>query len=108
MFLILHAVCVLYWQGNLALKDFDIQKEAGGSFRAVVKDFNARVTENHLEIHLFWAGKGTCCVPAQGIYGPSISAISVSPGGIHLYICPLKVCCLTEFWSLILKIIIII
>lgn len=64
------------------MKDFDIQKEAGGSFRAVVKDFNARVTENHLEIHLFWAGKGTCCVPAQGIYGPSISAISVSPGGI--------------------------
>lgn len=71
-------------QGNLALKDFDIRREAGGSFRAVVKDFNARVTENHLEIHLFWAGKGTCCVPAQGIYGPSISAISVTPGGISM------------------------
>ncbi|XP_057765276.1 probable LRR receptor-like serine/threonine-protein kinase At1g56130 isoform X2 [Salvia miltiorrhiza] len=69
----------IYIQGNLALKDFDIQKEAGESFRAVVKDFTARVTENHLEIHLFWAGKGTCCVPAQGIYGPSISALSVSP-----------------------------
>ncbi|KAH6777140.1 Leucine-rich repeat transmembrane protein kinase [Perilla frutescens var. frutescens] len=69
----------IYIQGNLAQKDFDIQKEAGGSFRAVVKDFSARVTENHLEIHLFWAGKGTCCVPAQGIYGPSISAISVTP-----------------------------
>ncbi|KAL1556055.1 putative LRR receptor-like serine/threonine-protein kinase [Salvia divinorum] len=70
----------IYIQGNLALKDFDIQKEAGGSFRAVVKDFTAQVTENHLEIHLFWAGKGTCCVPSQGIYGPSISALSVSPG----------------------------
>ncbi|KAJ8532663.1 hypothetical protein K7X08_012586 [Anisodus acutangulus] len=35
--------------------------------------------ENHLEIHLFWAGKGTCCVPIQGTYGPSISAISATP-----------------------------
>ncbi|KAL7130612.1 hypothetical protein ABFS83_13G146000 [Erythranthe nasuta] len=71
----------IYIQGNLAEKDFDIRKEAGrASLRAVVKDFTARVTENHLEIHLFWAGKGTCCVPAQGIYGPSISAISVTPG----------------------------
>lgn len=71
-------------QGNLAMKDFDIQKEAGGSLRAVVKDFSARVTENHLEIHLFWAGKGTCCVPGPGIYGPSIAAISVTPGGMSL------------------------
>lgn len=33
-----------------------------------------------MEIHFFWAGKGTCCVPTQGYYGPAISAISVSPG----------------------------
>lgn len=72
----------IYIQGNLALKDFDIRKEAGASsLRAVVMDFSARVTANHLEIHLFWAGKGTCCVPAQGTYGPSISAISVTPAG---------------------------
>ncbi|PIN06476.1 Serine/threonine protein kinase [Handroanthus impetiginosus] len=70
----------IYIQGRLELKDFDIRKEAGGSFRAVVRDFTAQVTENHLEIHLFWAGKGTTWVPAQGIYGPSISAISVTPG----------------------------
>ncbi|KAK6123874.1 hypothetical protein DH2020_042388 [Rehmannia glutinosa] len=70
----------IYIQGNLAWKDFDIRKEGdGASLRAVVKDFTARVTENHLEIHLFWAGKGTCCVPAHGTYGPSISAISVTP-----------------------------
>nr|POE84429.1 putative lrr receptor-like serine/threonine-protein kinase [Quercus suber] len=37
------------------------------------------VSQNYLEIHLFWAGKGTCCVPAQGTYGPSISAISATP-----------------------------
>lgn len=38
------------------------------------------MVENFLEIHLFWAGKGTCCVPVAGYYGPSISAISVTPG----------------------------
>ncbi|XP_030962003.1 probable LRR receptor-like serine/threonine-protein kinase At1g56140 isoform X2 [Quercus lobata] len=71
----------IYIQGNLVLKDFDIQKEASGaSFVAVPKEYkNVRVSENYLEIHLFWAGKGTCCVPAQGTYGPSISAISATP-----------------------------
>ncbi|KAL3820918.1 hypothetical protein ACJIZ3_006823 [Penstemon smallii] len=70
----------IYIQGNLALRDFDIRREAGGaSFRAVVREFTAPVRENHLEIHLVWAGKGTCCVPNQGTYGPSISAISVAP-----------------------------
>ncbi|KAL6329824.1 hypothetical protein AAG906_037536 [Vitis piasezkii] len=70
----------IYIQGDLVLKDFDIKKEAGGvSFRAVKKEFTAQVLENYIEIHLFWAGKGTCCVPAQGTYGPSISAISATP-----------------------------
>ncbi|KAG8653160.1 hypothetical protein MANES_06G174700v8 [Manihot esculenta] len=70
----------VYVQGNRVLKDFDIKKEAGGvSKRAVEKDFTAQVSENYLEIHLFWAGKGTCCIPAQGTYGPSISAISANP-----------------------------
>ncbi|WRX28570.1 Serine-threonine/tyrosine-protein kinase [Theobroma cacao] len=70
----------IYIQGNLVLEDFDIRKEAGGvSKRAVPKEFKAQVSENYLEIHLFWAGKGTCCVPAEGKYGPSISAISATP-----------------------------
>ncbi|KAK1584078.1 hypothetical protein Q3G72_029619 [Acer saccharum] len=42
----------IYIQGNCVLKDFDIKKEAG---------------------------KGTCCIPALGTYGPSISAISATP-----------------------------
>ena len=64
------------------MKDFDIRKDSGGaSFVAVQKEYNAvQVSENYLEIHLYWAGKGTCCVPAQGTYGPSISAISATPG----------------------------
>ncbi|GLT51786.1 hypothetical protein SLA2020_251700 [Shorea laevis] len=67
----------IYIQGTIVLKDFDISKEAGGVERAINKNFTATVTENHLEIHLFWAGKGTCCIPNWGDVGPSISAISV-------------------------------
>ncbi|GMI93622.1 hypothetical protein like AT1G56130 [Hibiscus trionum] len=69
----------VYIQGTLRIKDFDISKEAGGVLRAILRNFTVNVTENHLEIHLFWAGKGTCCTPVQGYYGPSISAISVTP-----------------------------
>ncbi|KAJ8627454.1 hypothetical protein MRB53_020761 [Persea americana] len=67
----------IYIQGKRVSKDFDIRKEAGGfSFRAVPKEFRVMVSENFLEIHLFWAGKGTCCIPFQGTYGPTISAVS--------------------------------
>ncbi|XP_073279291.1 probable LRR receptor-like serine/threonine-protein kinase At1g56140 isoform X3 [Primulina huaijiensis] len=68
----------IYVQGNLEWKDFDIQKEVG-SLRAFAKDFNVQVSENYIEIHLFWAGKGTCCVPSHGTYGPLIQAISAKP-----------------------------
>ncbi|GMY38141.1 probable LRR receptor-like serine/threonine-protein kinase At1g56140 isoform X2, partial [Fagus crenata] len=70
----------IYIQGSLELKDFDISKEAGGVERAIRKNFMANVAENYLEIHLFWAGKGTCCIPDQGYYGPLISAIHVASG----------------------------
>ncbi|WJZ97123.1 hypothetical protein VitviT2T_015754 [Vitis vinifera] len=67
----------IYIQGALKEKDFDISKEAGGVQRAIVKKFNTTVSKNYLEIHLLWAGKGTCCIPFEGYYGPSISALSV-------------------------------
>uniref|UniRef100_A0A0E0DP06 non-specific serine/threonine protein kinase n=1 Tax=Oryza meridionalis TaxID=40149 RepID=A0A0E0DP06_9ORYZ len=70
----------IYVQGDLKEKNFDIRKMAGGkSFTAVNRSYTARVSKNFLEIHLFWAGKGTCCVPTQGYYGPMISALSVTP-----------------------------
>ncbi|KAI8539520.1 hypothetical protein RHMOL_Rhmol09G0189200 [Rhododendron molle] len=70
----------IYIQGNLVRKDFDIKKEADGvSFKAVQMVFLAQVSNNYLEIHLFWAGKGTCCIPDLGTYGPSISAIRAVP-----------------------------
>lgn len=61
-------------------KDFDISKEAGGVNRAVVRKFNVSVSENYLEIHLFWAGKGTCCIPDYGDYGPLIAAVHAASG----------------------------
>lgn len=71
-------------QEELREKDFDIRKSAGGHSNVVVMmNYTANVTENFLEIHLFWAGKGTCCIPIQGYYGPSISAIGVTPGPLR-------------------------
>ncbi|XP_060967123.1 probable LRR receptor-like serine/threonine-protein kinase At1g56140 isoform X2 [Cannabis sativa] len=69
----------IYIQGNRVMQNFDIRKEAGGiSFKAVQKEFKVVVSQNYLEIHLFWAGKGTCCIPTNNVYGPSISAISAT------------------------------
>ncbi|XP_062118264.1 probable LRR receptor-like serine/threonine-protein kinase At1g56140 [Humulus lupulus] len=71
----------IYIQGKLVLKDFDMKKETvGGNGNSIKKNYTkVRVIENYLEIHLFWAGKGTCCIPSAGTYGPSISAISANP-----------------------------
>ncbi|RID49194.1 hypothetical protein BRARA_H00009 [Brassica rapa] len=67
----------IYVQGRLVETDFDVRRTAGDStVRAVQRVYKANVTENYLEIHLFWAGKGTCCIPIQGAYGPLISAVS--------------------------------
>ncbi|AQK46199.1 Putative leucine-rich repeat receptor-like protein kinase family protein [Zea mays] len=70
----------IYLQGERKEKNFDIRKASGGkSYTAVEKQYIVPVTRNFLEIHLFWAGKGTCCIPAQGYYGPAISALSATP-----------------------------
>ena len=52
----------------------------GSTSRVIQRVYKANVSENYVEIHLFWAGKGTCCIPAQGTYGPLVSAISATPG----------------------------
>ncbi|RWR96284.1 Protein kinase domain-containing protein [Cinnamomum micranthum f. kanehirae] len=76
----------IYIQGKLVRKDFNIEAEAGGTNKAVVRNFTANVTANTLEIRFYWAGKGTDSLPSRGTYGPLISAISVEsdftpPGG---------------------------
>ncbi|KAM7252484.1 hypothetical protein ACFE04_024367 [Oxalis oulophora] len=66
-------------QGTRYIKDFNIAKEAGGVGKTITKEYNVDVNETTLEIHLYWAGKGTNALPERGIYGPLISAISVTP-----------------------------
>ncbi|XP_048441873.1 probable LRR receptor-like serine/threonine-protein kinase At1g53440 [Pyrus x bretschneideri] len=67
-------------QGILVQKDFNIMDEAGGVGKGIVKEFdNVTVLGSTLEIHLYWAGKGTTAIPYRGVYGPLISAISVTP-----------------------------
>ncbi|CAD6262297.1 unnamed protein product [Miscanthus lutarioriparius] len=69
----------IYLQGERTEQNFDIRKAAGRkSYTVVKKQYIVPVTRNFLEIHLFWAGKGTCCVPNQGYYGPAISALSAN------------------------------
>ncbi|XP_023645934.1 probable LRR receptor-like serine/threonine-protein kinase At1g56140 isoform X2 [Capsella rubella] len=70
----------IYVQGSLVEKDFDIRKTAGDStVRVVRREYKANVSENYIEIHLFWAGKGSFGVPVIGTYGPLISAVSAKP-----------------------------
>lgn len=66
-------------QGKLVLKDFNIENEAGGPGKPIVKNFTAAVTSHTLKIHFYWAGKGTTGIPLRGVYGPLVSAISVDP-----------------------------
>jgi len=48
------------------LKDFDIEKEAHGVDKAVIRSY--------------WAGKGTKNIPKRGTYGTLISAINIDSG----------------------------
>ncbi|KAF8391184.1 hypothetical protein HHK36_023486 [Tetracentron sinense] len=67
-------------QGIVLEKDFNIVKEAKGVGRNITKDFkNVIVDGSTLEIHLYWSGKGTTVIPKKGVYGPLISAITVTP-----------------------------
>ncbi|KAG6634333.1 probable LRR receptor-like serine/threonine-protein kinase At1g53430 isoform X1 [Carya illinoinensis] len=66
-------------QGKLVLEDFNIMEKAGGVGKGIVREFDALVNGSTLEIHLYWAGKGTTAIPDKGVYGPLISAISVTP-----------------------------
>ncbi|KAI3836458.1 hypothetical protein MKW98_008219 [Papaver atlanticum] len=66
-------------QGNRYLKDFNIEEEAKGVGKSIIKEYDVNVTSSTLEIHLYWAGKGTNFIPSDFAYGPLISAIAVTP-----------------------------
>eukprot|EP01018_Ginkgo_biloba_P000736 Gb_02004 [translate_table: standard] len=69
----------VYIQEKRVLQDFNIKEEAGGSNKVIIKNFTVNVTENFVEIHFFWAGKGFCCVPLPESNGPLVAAIEVTP-----------------------------
>lgn len=62
------------------LEEFNIEDEAGGVNKPIIKRFPVKVIDNTLNIRFYWAGKGTMDMPVRGVYGPLISAISVDPG----------------------------
>ncbi|XP_028772711.1 probable LRR receptor-like serine/threonine-protein kinase At1g53430 isoform X2 [Neltuma alba] len=64
---------------NVSIQDFNIAEEAGGVGKGITKEFDVDVNDTTLEIHLYWAGKGTTSIPTRGVYGPLISAITVMP-----------------------------
>ncbi|KAI3968551.1 hypothetical protein MKX01_007861 [Papaver californicum] len=66
-------------QGKRYLKDFNIEEEAKGVGKSIIKEYSVDVTGSTLEIHLYWAGKGTNFIPSDFAYGPLISAIAVTP-----------------------------
>ncbi|CAK7344952.1 unnamed protein product [Dovyalis caffra] len=68
----------VYIQGERKLKDFNIKEKAQSPNEAWIEKFPAIVDDHPLEIHFFWAGKGSLNNPPL-LNGPLISAISVTP-----------------------------
>ncbi|XP_042421682.1 probable LRR receptor-like serine/threonine-protein kinase At1g53440 [Zingiber officinale] len=65
-------------QGQKVLWDFNIAKEANGTGKVLIRNFTTWVNDT-LEIHFQWRGKGTNSIPWRSVYGPLISAISITP-----------------------------
>ncbi|XP_010552133.1 PREDICTED: probable LRR receptor-like serine/threonine-protein kinase At1g53430 [Tarenaya hassleriana] len=70
----------IYVQGNVIKRDFDIVEIAGGAGIGYTETINnVQVNGSTIEIHLQWSGKGTSAIPTRGVYGPLISAITITP-----------------------------
>jgi serine/threonine protein kinase len=70
----------IYVQGNLLERDFNIAERAGGVGKPFIRQIDGvQVNGSTLEIHLQWTGKGTNVIPTRGVYGPLISAITITP-----------------------------
>ncbi|XP_023645972.1 probable LRR receptor-like serine/threonine-protein kinase At1g53440 isoform X2 [Capsella rubella] len=70
----------IYVQGDLLERDFNIAERAGGVGKPFIRQIDdVQVNGSTLEIHLKWLGKGTNVIPTRGVYGPLISAITITP-----------------------------
>ncbi|CAA6665674.1 unnamed protein product [Spirodela intermedia] len=76
----LHFAEIVFTSGrtfvNVGRRVFDVSIQG----RKVLRDFNIVEAANGTgkEIHFKWSGKGTNSIPYRGVYGPLISAISVT------------------------------
>ncbi|OAY28984.1 probable LRR receptor-like serine/threonine-protein kinase At1g53420 isoform X2 [Manihot esculenta] len=69
----------VYIQGKCRQKDFEIKGWSGGPNQEMTLEFPyTNVQDNLLQIHLYWAGKGSLNNP-PALNGPLLSAISVIP-----------------------------
>uniref|UniRef100_A0A6N2KPZ1 non-specific serine/threonine protein kinase n=1 Tax=Salix viminalis TaxID=40686 RepID=A0A6N2KPZ1_SALVM len=67
-------------QGKVVEENFNIMEEAGGVGIGITKVYDGIIVNGStLQIHLYWSGKGTTAIPDRGVYGPLISAITVTP-----------------------------
>ncbi|KAD3066750.1 hypothetical protein R6Q59_019037 [Mikania micrantha] len=67
-------------QGVLQEKNFNIVERANVVDNGTFIDYNnVTINGTTLEIHLYWAGKGTTAIPDRGVYGPLLSAIAITP-----------------------------
>ncbi|KAI8558022.1 hypothetical protein RHMOL_Rhmol04G0056400 [Rhododendron molle] len=67
-------------QGKEVLKDFNIKEVAKGVGIGITMEYDDIIVNGStLEIHLYWRGKGTTVIPDKGVYGPLISAITITP-----------------------------
>ncbi|GJU50142.1 probable LRR receptor-like serine/threonine-protein kinase [Tanacetum coccineum] len=71
---------MILWMGVRYLIDFNIVEAADGVGKGIYRDFeNIMVNGSTIDIHLYWAGKGTTAIPDRGVYGLLISAITITP-----------------------------
>ncbi|KAJ3695478.1 hypothetical protein LUZ60_000855 [Juncus effusus] len=63
-------------------KDFNIMDKANELSNAAVifPFYDVMVKNGYIDIELVWNGRGTCCIPEAGTYGPLISAIRIYRG----------------------------
>ncbi|KAJ6314327.1 hypothetical protein OIU78_017905 [Salix suchowensis] len=67
-------------QGKVVEENFNIMEEAKGVGIGITKVYDGIIVNGStLQIHLYWSGKGTTAIPDRGVYGPLISAITVTP-----------------------------
>ena len=75
---------LFFTQGVRYLKDFNIVEAANGVGKGIYRDFNNIIVNGStIDIHLYWAGKGTTAIPDRGVYGPLISAITITPSQFY-------------------------